>query len=1038
MAFNDTYRESIQSKHLANVGFTSTAKGVTNEGYALKNPHQVLPTQIPAIDVVEEYGPLVASGIAAGIVEKYTVKLTADPTVNNNKAWIAYADDDIEPTHSGAAHVRLDQWMRYAETQYKLRVYEDNGSNAPDYTSEILPSETAFNWEYNASAGIVYFDDDPATNGKTTPLWGVFYKYAGETLSDKIDTTTSGAGGNFIGLTDTPVSYTEGRVLFESDSAVVDDAEFTYDPSTNTLTVTDVNATGNVDVDGTLSFDSGTAVDEIVTTVDGGTDSQLPTAAAVDTFVTTVSGVLQDEIDDVANDLSTHNHSHNSLTGLQGGTTDQYYHLTSNEYSQFSAADSTHFNFGAGTALGVDGTFALSSGTSVNEIVTSMGAGSTDDQLPTAKSVYEAIEAKPNDFLGLTDTISVYTAGRLLVETDVALVDFAELTYVSGTQTFSVPNVDVSTDLTVGGDATIDGSLGFDTGTTINEFVTTVDASSTDDQVPTAGSVYDFVNTLSGSLQDDVVWEVVDTPTQQIRPKLAHQGKAIYTYGNLTIGGDLTVSGTTTTVHSEELTVADKIITVNAGEAGAGITGERYAGIEVDRGSESNYMFVFDEVQDNFRVGISGSLQAVATREDVPNDGYVAVWNASAVRFDTTIALADLATDAELSAVSGTLQDQITDNADWIAAHSDDDHDHNNLSGLQGGTTDEYYHLTNNEYGQFSAADANTFTFAPTTAFEVDGTFALATGTTVNEIVTAVASGTTDDQLPTAKAVFDAIEALGEAQDAFIELNDTPSSYTADRILFTTASGVVWSDDLTWDGSTLTVTGDITSTGLTTTSGLVLNTGATIDEFSTDTTLSGNSDTAVPTEAAVKGYVDDKFDEEVPVYYNVELTYDAGVWKYNGGLSSLPDNVQVFLNGVLNKDHSEYYTAVVNGGVLEVTFAFDTYSDDWVTVIYGDVLGTMNRTASWVTKTSAYNALNGDRIMVDSTGGAFTITLPSSPNMGDEVAFLDAAGYCGTANVTVDRNGSNIMGLAQDLDIDTDDASFSLVYYNASRGWVVK
>jgi len=37
---------------------------------------------------------------------------------------------------------------------------------------------------------------------------------------------------------------------------------------------------------------------------------------------------------------------------------------------------------------------------------------------------------------------------------------------------------------------------------------------------------------------------------------------------------------------------------------------------------------------------------------------------------------------------------------------------------------------------------------------------------------------------------------------------------------------------------------------------LVFDAGATVDEFSTDITLGGNSDTAVPTEKAVKAYVD--------------------------------------------------------------------------------------------------------------------------------------------------------------------------------------
>lgn len=50
------------------------------------------------------------------------------------------------------------------------------------------------------------------------------------------------------------------------------------------------------------------------------------------------------------------------------------------------------------------------------------------------------------------------------------------------------------------------------------------------------------------------------------------------------------------------------------------------------------------------------------------------------------------------------------------------------------------------------------------------------------------------------------------------------------------------------------------STGLVTiTTDLKFTAGATVDEFSTDTGLAGDSNTAVPTEAAVKGYVDDEF-----------------------------------------------------------------------------------------------------------------------------------------------------------------------------------
>ncbi len=203
MAFSDDYRESIQDKHIGNVGFTSTTKGITNEGYALKNPHQVIATQIPIIDVVSTYGPLTASGIAANVVEEHIVKLTADPTVNNNKAWIAYETNCTTSGHSARGNVRTDQWLRYAETQYKLRLFEDNGAGtAPNYSSEILPSEPNFNWDYDNSAGVVYFDEDPSTNGKTTPLWAVFYTYSGESVTQAIDGVSGGVSDTFKYISD--------------------------------------------------------------------------------------------------------------------------------------------------------------------------------------------------------------------------------------------------------------------------------------------------------------------------------------------------------------------------------------------------------------------------------------------------------------------------------------------------------------------------------------------------------------------------------------------------------------------------------------------------------------------------------------------------------------------------------------------------------------------------------------------------------------------------------------------------------------------
>lgn len=257
MAFDDTYRESIQDKHIGNVGFTSTTKGVTNEEYVTKNPHQVTSDQIPVINVVDEYGPLVASGIAAGAVEEHVVKLTVDPTVNGNKAWEAYEDDCTTAGHSSRGHIRLDQWIRYGGTQYKLRLFEDDGTGTNyDPNKEILPSEPNFNWEYDASAGIVYFDSDPSAT-KTLPLWGVLYTYIGEVVKDAIDTLSSGiVSDSFAYMTDgTYTAAADGADTFTFAGA--GGTVVSIDPITKSVTISGTQAEEMKDVDLTYNGTSG-------------------------------------------------------------------------------------------------------------------------------------------------------------------------------------------------------------------------------------------------------------------------------------------------------------------------------------------------------------------------------------------------------------------------------------------------------------------------------------------------------------------------------------------------------------------------------------------------------------------------------------------------------------------------------------------------------------------------------------------------------------------------------------------------------------
>jgi fructose-specific component phosphotransferase system IIB-like protein len=110
----------------------------------------------------------------------------------------------------------------------------------------------------------------------------------------------------------------------------------------------------------------------------------------------------------------------------------------------------------------------------------------------------------------------------------------------------------------------------------------------------------------------------------QLDGKLALSGGTIS--GDLSVSGSFVVNGSTTTLNTETVTVEDNIILLNAGLSNAPPQ-FLVSGIEVQRGSESNYLFVFEESSQLFKVGISNQLQAVATRPDSVDDRTVAIWD---------------------------------------------------------------------------------------------------------------------------------------------------------------------------------------------------------------------------------------------------------------------------------------------------------------------------------------------------------------------------------------------------------------------------
>jgi hypothetical protein len=176
--------------------------------------------------------------------------------------------------------------------------------------------------------------------------------------------------------------------------------------------------------------------------------------------------------------------------------------------------------------------------------------------------------------------------------------------------------------------------------------------------------------------------------------------------------------------------------------------------------------------------------------------------------------------------------------------------------------------------------------------------------------------------------------------------------------------------------------------------------GATINEFSTDETLSNDSNTAVPTERAIYGFLNrDKA--------------GTGAWVPPTGTTAERPTGGNLYTGAFRYNASLVTWEGYNG-------------TQWTGLGGGN---------PWQTTTSSITVAANDRYFVDTSSAAITITLPASPLTGDQVRFIDLASTFDTNNLTIGRNGNNINGAAADLTVSTEDSAIGLVYSGATYGW---
>jgi hypothetical protein len=70
----------------------------------------------------------------------------------------------------------------------------------------------------------------------------------------------------------------------------------------------------------------------------------------------------------------------------------------------------------------------------------------------------------------------------------------------------------------------------------------------------------------------------------------------VFVETNLTVAGNLAINGTTTSVNTTNTNITDRVITLNKGEAGPGVSSPNpYSGIEIDRGTSTSATLRWNE-----------------------------------------------------------------------------------------------------------------------------------------------------------------------------------------------------------------------------------------------------------------------------------------------------------------------------------------------------------------------------------------------------------------------------------------------------------
>jgi hypothetical protein len=557
------------------------------------------------------------------------------------------------------------------------------------------------------------------------------------------------------------------------------------------------------------------------------------------------------------------------------------------------------------------------------------------------------------------------------------------------------------------------------------------------------------------------------------------------TFAELTVTGNLTVQGTTTTLDTQQLLVEDNIITLNSNVT-TGVPSLN-AGIEVSRGDSATVQFVWDEAADEWSFG----------NESVKASTFVGTLDGSISSTTATIELTSAtnkirsyyATLADLPAAS-TYNGMFAVVQGEGEAYAAVGGSWSKLIREGGGiTTDDVAEGNNNLYWTEARGDTN-FTdnllaistdnlaegnsnrYYQTTYFNQDFDYRLS-----NLLSSDIEEGTTNlywtedrfDNSLSLKTSDDLAEGIANYYFTAARFNTEFGNKGIDDLSDVQLGAPAVGDVLQWNGTEWTngaeftsLAGDLKGSVFADDSSVMVDglTGEIKGRIANDELSiqkQGNALYFTPTEASdgywftVGNTAEFYIDGTVNIAGTVALQSNV---ETKSGVNFVPEFDLDGDIGSASKRYNTMYVETISASNVISDLKGSVFAQDSTQIIndidgtvVGDVINANTTTnvlktgklsRGWTELITNVTAEAGSAYIVDtSVTGGVTITLPATAELGDEIRVIDGFGTASQFNITIARNGHNIQGRADDLVIQTDRSAFGLVYYNAEQGWIL-